>query len=90
MNKRSDGILKKTNQRDIRIRELEEDNTRNNKILHMLEIKREIKIVRTDIEIIKSDIKIILQLIQEKKDTHEKSSSVADDTKEENTSWWFS
>lgn len=82
---------KKPNHREIKIRELEADNDRNNRLLHMIEIKREIKIVRTDIEIIKSDIKIILQLIQEKDEKTESDEKIAPaPEKEENSSWWFS
>ena len=80
---------KNVNHKEIKIRELEADNDRNNRLLHMIEIKREIKIVRTDIEIIKSDIKIILQLIQEKKEEGDKKIAPAPE-KEENSSWWFS
>ena len=80
---------KNVNHKEIKIRELEADNDRNNRLLHMIEIKREIKIVRTDIEIIKSDIKIILQLIQEKKEGSDEKIAPAPE-KEENSSWWFS
>ena len=80
---------KKPNHREIKIRELEHDNDRNNRLLHMIEIKREVKIVRTDIEIIKSDIKIILQLIQEKNEKKDEKIAPAPE-KEENSSWWFS
>ena len=82
---------KNVNHKEIKIRELEADNDRNNRLLHMIEIKREIKIVRTDIEIIKSDIKIILQLIQEKDEKTESDKKIAPaPEKEENSSWWFS
>ena len=82
---------KKTNHKEIKIRELEHDNDRNNRLLHMIEIKREVKIVRTDIEIIKSDIKIILQLIQEKNEKIESDEKIAPaPEKEENNSWWYS
>tara|TARA_R110000782_G_scaffold267936_1_gene363807 strand:- start:45 stop:305 length:261 start_codon:yes stop_codon:yes gene_type:complete len=83
---------KKMNHNEIKIKQLEHDNDRNNRLLHMVEIKREVKIVRTDIEIIKSDIKIILQLIQEKNEKNEKKDEkiAPAPEKEENSSWWYS
>ena len=38
---------KNVNHKEIKIRELEADNDRNNRLLHMIEIKREVKIVKS-------------------------------------------
>lgn len=70
-----------------RIKKLEEENKEHERFKHLLEIKREIKSMKTDMEILKRDVKIILSFIQEMKPDENKLTITPDET---NKGWFFS
>jgi len=70
-----------------RIKKLEEENREHERFKHLLEIKREIKTMKTDMEILKRDVKIILSFIQEMKPDENKLTITPDET---NKGWFFS
>lgn len=70
-----------------RINRLETENKENEKFKHILEIKRDMKNMKTDMEILKRDIKIILSFIQEMK-PDEKDNKLTITTTE-NKGWFF-